>query len=402
MHLEDPSLPGSIMPDNSHFPGLKLDGYKTTPGIVTPPTHRCEEVIIEWTDTDPSNSTFEGAAREMMRLELNTYSHTLGEMTFNPAARPGDPDWRVMYVGCGDSAAGEQKDPTWRLNPQRLDVLIGKIWRIIPDPNEHADSSTLSDNGQYRIPNDNPFVKVEGARKEIWAYGLRNPTGLTWYVDPADRTKVTLLAHVVGLHTWETVDIIHKGANYGYSLREGNERLKPDNNTAALPVDDRIPMQISDTKTNGMVYPTYPVIQYGHVTDGGDAISGGYVYQGKMLPALHGKYVLADITTGYVWYADFKDMLDADDGDPKTMAQLHKVNILWDKPDGSQETYASMAPVTAAAYHKRGGKAEMLPGRARVSGGRSDDHFLADDSGELYIMSKSDGVIRAVVGATLK
>ena len=60
---------------------------------------------------------------------------------------------------------------------------------------------------------------------------------------------------MIGLHTWETVDIIHKGANYGYSLREGNELLKPDNNTAPLPDDDRIPMQISDTKTNGMVTP---------------------------------------------------------------------------------------------------------------------------------------------------
>ena len=402
MHLEDPSLPGSIMPDNTNFPGLKLEGYKTTPGIVTPPTHRCEEVIIEWTDTDPSNSTFEGTPREIMRLQLNTYSHPLGEMTFNPTARPGDPDWRVMYVGCGDSASGEQKDPTWRMNPQRLDVLIGKIWRIIPDPNEHTDSSTLSDNGQYRIPNDNPFVKVEGARKEIWAYGLRNPTRLTWYVDPADRTKVTLLAHVIGLHTWETVDIIHKGANYGYSLREGNELLKPDNNTAPLPDDDRIPMQISDTKTNGMVTPTYPVIEYGHVASGGDAMSGGYVYQGKALPVLRGKYLLSDITTGHVWYTDFKDMLAADDGDPKTMAPLHVVSILWDKPDGGQETYGSMAPVTSTAYHTRGGKAETLPGRARVSGGRSDIHFLTDDAGELYIMSKSDGVMRAVVGATLK
>jgi len=58
--------------------------------------------------------------------------------------------------------------------------------------------------------------------------------------------------------------------------------------------------------------------------------------------------------------------------------------------------------VTLAGYHARGGKAEGLPGRASVSGGRSDIHFLTDDAGELYIMSKSDGVIRAVVGATLK
>lgn len=400
IHLEDPALPGSDMPDNTNFPGLKLDGYTTTPGIVTPPSHKSDGVIIEWTDTNPSNTTFEGTAREVLRLQLNTYSHPLGEISFNPAARPGEPDWRVMYVACGDSASGEQRDPVWRLSPQRLDLLIGKIWRIIPDPNEHTATSTLSDNGRYRIPNDNPFVKLDGARKEIWAYGLRNPNRLTWYVDPADRNKVTLIAHVVGLQTWEMVDIIHKGANYGYSLREGNELLNANNKTGPLPEDDHIPMQITDTKTNGMVLPTYPVIQYGHVPGGGDAMGSGYVYQGKALPVLRGKYLFTDITTGNIWYTDFKDMLAVDDGDPKTMAPLHPVKILWSQPDGSKELYGSMAPVTAVAYHARGGKAETLPGRARISGGRSDIHFLIDNAGELYILSKSDGVIRAVVAAT--
>src|SRR5579862_1751661 len=65
IHMEDPSLPGSIVPDNTNFPGLKLDGYTTTAGIVTPPTHRADGVIIEWTDTNPSNTTFEGTAREV-------------------------------------------------------------------------------------------------------------------------------------------------------------------------------------------------------------------------------------------------------------------------------------------------------------------------------------------------
>src|SRR5262249_56455984 len=102
----------------------------------------------------------------------------------------------------------------------------------------HKTSSTVSENGRYRIPNDNPFVNVEGARKEIWAYGLRNPTRLTWYVDPEMPGKVTLIASVIGLQTWETVDIIHKGANYGYSLREGNQLLKADNHLDAVPADD--------------------------------------------------------------------------------------------------------------------------------------------------------------------
>ena len=61
-----------------------------------------------------------------------------------------------------------------------------------------------------------------------------------------------------------------------------------------------------------------------------------------------------------------------------------------------------MAPITDSVYHAGGGKASGLPGIAAVSGGRSDIHFSIDSDSELYIVSKSDGVIRAVVGATVK
>ncbi|HEV2985852.1 MAG TPA: PQQ-dependent sugar dehydrogenase, partial [Vicinamibacterales bacterium] len=92
------------------------------------------------------------------------------------------------------------------MNPQRLDNLVGKILRIIPDPMEQQSASTLSDNGRYRVPSDNPFVSTEGARKEIWAYGLRNPHRLTWAIDPLDSKNNRLIANSVGLHTWETVN----------------------------------------------------------------------------------------------------------------------------------------------------------------------------------------------------
>jgi hypothetical protein len=90
-------------------------------------------VLIEWTDTNPSNNTFEGTAREIFRVWLNTRSHQLGEVIFNPTARRGDPDWRVLYVAVGDGGSGENKDPYLRMNPQRLDNILGKIVRIIPD-----------------------------------------------------------------------------------------------------------------------------------------------------------------------------------------------------------------------------------------------------------------------------
>jgi len=402
IHLEDPELHGSALPDNTNLPGLNLSNYVVTPPIQPPGPSIREAVLIEWTDTNPANSTFEGTARELMRVRHNGRSHPMGDLIFNPVARPGDPDWRVLYIACGDGASGESKSLEMRSNPQRLDTMVGKILRIIPDLNEKKETSRVSENGRYRIPNDNPFASKAGARGEIWAYGLRNPARLTWDVDPANPGENHLIASVIGLYSWETVVIIHKGANYGYSLREGAHKLEMNNQTTDLPQDDKIPVRINATDTDGTVAPTYPVIEYGHVKGGGDAVSNGYVYRGKSIPALRGKYIFADISTGNLWYADYKEMLAADDGDPKTMAQMHPIQVRWAKPGGGSETYASMAPVTESAYHARGGKAPGLPGIAKVADdGRSDIHLWADSDGELYILSKSDGMIRVVVGATI-
>ncbi|HJZ96241.1 MAG TPA: PQQ-dependent sugar dehydrogenase, partial [Candidatus Solibacter sp.] len=322
--------------------------------------------------------------------------HPMGDLAFNPAAHPGDPDWRVMYIAAGDGGNGEQKTDV-RANPQRLDMLVGKILRIIPDLKEHTAGSTVSENGRYRIPDDNPFASTPGARKEIWAYGLRNPHRLTWDVDPANRTS-HLIAMVIGLATWETIDIIHKGANYGYSEREGPQRLDAENRITTLPENDVIPVRIDATKTEGTVRPTYPVIAYPHARESGViALANGFVYRGKAIPELRGKFLFGDITSGRLWWSEMKEMVAADDGDPKTMAQMHDVKIAW-----NGETYPRMAPICEVAYHARGGKAEHLPGAERVPGGRSDIRLAMDAAGELYVMTKSDGVIRAVVGATMR
>jgi hypothetical protein len=394
-HIEDPAMAGSNLPDNAHFPAVNVTGYTTTAAIKTPGPLQDEGVLIEWTDANPSNSTFEGTARELLRVQLNTTSHPLGDLIFNPAARRGDPDWRVLYIECGDGASGESTNTAIRANPQRLDNLEGKILRIIPDLNEHTAASTVSENGRYRIPNDNPFVTTPGARKEIWAYGFRNPHRLNWAVDPANPANNRLVANSVGLHTWETVYLVHKGANYGYGEREGNEVLKADNTTGPLPQVDKIPMRIGEQPTDTMVTPTYPVIQYGHDPKGGDSVGSGFVYNGKKIPALRGKYIFTDLTTGRIWYADYKDMLAADDGKPGTLAPIHEVKLLWNK-----KFYDTMFPIVEAGYHERGGKSPHLPGRADlIMNGRSDVRFSIDADGELYLYSKGDGMIRAVVEA---
>jgi len=394
-HIEDPKLPGSNLPDNAHFPALNVSGYTTTAAIKTPGPLQDEGVLVEWTDTNPSNSTFEGTARELLRVQLNTTSHPLGDLIFNPTARRGDPDWRVLYIECGDGASGESTNVAIRANPQRLDNLEGKILRIIPDLAEHTDTSTVSENGRYRIPNDNPFVATPGARKEIWAYGFRNPHRLAWAVDPANPANNRLIANSVGLRTWETVYLVRKGGNHGYGEREGTELLKPDNSTGPLPAVDKIPVRVGEQATETMVTPIYPVIQYGHGPDGGDSIGSGFVYNGKKIPALRGKYIFTDLTTGRIWYANYADMLAADDGKPGTLAKIHEVRLLWNK-----KFYDSMFPIVEAAYHERGGTSPRLPGRADlIKQGRADVRFSIDADGELYLYSKGDGIIRAVVEA---
>lgn len=404
IHMEEPAVNAPMEPDATNFPGLNATGFQVSTPIDPPGIPTRESVLIEWTDTNIHNSTFEGTARELMRVRLNSQIHPLGDMVFNPTAKAGEPDWRVMYLSCGDGGSGESVDPEIRNNPQRLDTVVGKIMRIIPDLDAHKDTSKVSENARYRVPNDNPFVSKQGARPEIWAYGLRNPHRMSWDVDPADPKKNYLFAGVIGLHTWETVVIVHKGANYGYSEREGNQQLqRATNKTGPAPEDDRIPVRIGEQATNEMVKPEYPVIEYGHVADGGDAILGGFVYRGK-IAALSGKFLFGDISTGRIWWADPKDMIAADDGDPKTMAPYHEVRLLWAAPDGAgkEEMYSSMAPIASIAYHKRGGQADPLPGTATVSKGRADLRFATDTAGELYLLSKSDGMIREVVGVTEK
>lgn len=383
LHMEDPSTAGSAAPRSGVVPGLDLTGYTTTPPVSTPTVEGRidrECVLVEWRDRNTANTTFEGTARELLRVQYPLAPHPLGEMTFNPTARPGNPDWRVMYLGAGDSQSGEQRDSR-RLNPQRLDTLVGKILRIIPDLREHASTSTVSGNGRYRIPNDNPFASLDGARKEIWAYGLRNPHRLAW-------DGSALLAFDIGLATWETVDVIHKGANYGYPLREGTQSMSGTNGMGPLPQPDEIPIHVSDTMTHGTVKPTYPVIEYPHSRDtGGDAIAGGFVYRGTLVPALKDKLVFGDITVGRMWYADRADVLAADDGDPTTLAAIHEIET-------------GLRQLTEETYRRRGGKGDALPGMGAQSGrGRVDLRFGVDNDGELYILTKSDGMIRKVVGA---
>ena len=163
---------------------------------------------------------------------------------------------------------------------------------------------------------------IAGARKEIWALGFRNPHRLHFAIDPSNAKNNRLIANSIGMRTWETINIVHRGANYGYSLREGNEAMKFDNCTETRPGGrSHSACRSTPPRPREPITPTYPVLQYPHKPGGGDAIGSGYLYRGKNIPALRGKYVFTDISTGRLWYVDYQEMLKADDGNPDTMAR---------------------------------------------------------------------------------
>ncbi len=420
VHVENPSLPGSATPINSQLPSLNLTGYTTT-DTVNPPAGavHLESVLVEWTDTNIRNATFEGSARELLRVGFDR-NHPMDDTVFNPLAKPGSGDYGNLYIGVGDGAQGETPGPSHTI-PQQLNTLLGKILRITPDINLRP-QDMLSPNGRYRIPSTgpdpNPFVNVAGARGEIYAYGLRHPHRFDW-----DATSKTLLVIDIGLHYWEEIEIVAKGANYGYPEREGNEQLFVDDagKTGSLknppvPFPDRDLLHVEGI--DEPVVPIYPAAVYSHRE--GDSIGSGFVYRGKLMPKMRGKFIFNDITTGRIFYVDLAEMI-ATHGQRNRQAQIHELQIMYKSPyDASAQTAVKrrMFDVVAETYaHKGGtpGQDRVLPGAAAATtgwrdpdhkqpkadpegvpygGGRADVRIALGGDGEIYVLSKSDGMIR--------
>jgi hypothetical protein len=420
VHVEKPDMEGAATPTNAHLSALDLTGYATTPAVNPPagPVH-LESVLIEWKDTNIRNDTFEGTARELLRVGYDR-NHPMADLIFNPLVKPGQSDYGNLYISVGDGAQGETPGPGHTL-PQQLDTFMGKILRITPDLTLHPNDK-LSPNGRYRIPSTgsdpNPFVSIANARGEIFAYGLRNPHRMYW-----DVPSKTLLVNDIGLHYWEEIDIVTKGANYGYSEREGNEQLFVDstgktgslmNPPVAFPDRDLLHVDGIDEP----VAPVYPAAVYSHWE--GDSIGSGFVYRGKQMPQLRGKYIFNDMTTARIFYVDLAEMI-ATRGQRNKQAQIHELQINYKSPyDTSNQTAVKrrMFDIVAETYSHKGGtpaQDRVLPGAAGATtgwrdqehqvpkadpegvpygGGRADTRIALGGDGELYVLSKSDGMIR--------
>jgi glucose/arabinose dehydrogenase len=188
------------------------------------------------------------SARVLIRVDHHAYTnHNGGQLAFG---LEGD-----LYIGVGDG--GSEDDPSG--NGQNVDTLLGKILRVHPSPG-----------GGYTIPRSNPFVGQAGRRAEIWAYGLRNPWRFSF-----DRSTGDLIVGDVGQDLQEEVDFIPAGtgagANYGWSIWEGDRRNKPGHATHAL-------------------FPSLIALH----SDGYCALIGGYVVRDRSLPRLYGRYLFGD------------------------------------------------------------------------------------------------------------
>lgn len=203
-----------------------------------------------------------GSRRDVLFIDQPYSNHNGGHLAFGPDG--------YLYIGLGDGgSAGDPLD-----NSQDLTSLLGKMLRIDPRPTGGT---------PYGIPTSNPFVGQEGARPEVWAYGLRNPWRYSF-----DRLTGEMWIADVGQDRREEIDLQPSGIggqNYGWDGYEGT-----------LVYEEPLPEDVAD-----------PAHDYGR--DLGGTVIGGYVYRGSQLPALQGAYVFGDF-----FNPDLRALVPAGDG----------------------------------------------------------------------------------------
>ncbi|WP_246614866.1 PQQ-dependent sugar dehydrogenase [Paractinoplanes bogorensis] len=313
-------------------------------------------VINEWKATNPAADTFAGTHRELLRIGFGGQVHGIQEINFNPTARRGSPDYGKLYLAVGDGGLGVNNT-----DPQNLAIPHGKLLRIDP-------AGTNSPNGKYGIPRDNPFADQTDKAGEIFSYGYRDPHRFSW-----DRATGKLYLGHIGEHAIEAIYEVKAGDNMGWSEREGAFVF---DNTSANPCDRLFPLPAGDSGY------TYPVAAYDHnpaanwncTSDVGVAVAGGFVYRGKDVPALRGKYVFGDLVDGRILYTEASEMRRG-----RAPATIHRLNLF-----NSAGTPVRMQDLSAPG----------APGDPN----RVDLRFGTDAQGELYILAKANGKIWKVTG----
>jgi uncharacterized repeat protein (TIGR03806 family) len=220
-------------------------------------------ITSEFTSSDGGLTLDPASERVLLTVNKPEDNHNGGQLHFGPDG--------LLYLGLGDGGGGG--DP--HENAQNPRSLLGKMLRI--------DVNSRPGGQPYAIPSDNPFtgnprcnVNGSGTQNcpEIYALGLRNPW--RWSFDRDDGTQWVA---DVGQGSWEEINILTRGGNYGWDHREGSHCFEPE----------------TGCQTSGLIDP---VAEYDHSV--GEAITGGYVYRGAQTTELFGRYIFADFISGMI------------------------------------------------------------------------------------------------------
>jgi Glucose / Sorbosone dehydrogenase len=359
--------------------GERGPGNPKTPDFI-PPGFQLKDVtyhnvITEWHATTPSANVFQGTRRELLREAhvVQNLTHPMGAVEFNPAAKPGDADYGLLYTSGSDHGFSNGGGPN-ASNPaqtQRLDSIITAILRF--DPRSPKVTGGVKGLGDYTIPMANKFA-ADGDPKtlgEIYAYGFRNAHRLSWDTDG------TMFASDIGMNHIEEINIVRNGENYGWMKREGYwengaSRGGELNELFPLPAD-----VLSGRVKDGF---TYPVAIYDH--DEGRSVTDGFVYRGR-IAALRNKFVFGDIQNGRVFAADLAELKKADDGIPQTVAPIEEIQLYTRDASGKRVDVSLQ---------------DLVNRTMGASISRADLHISRTRDGELLLTSRQDGMIRMLVG----
>jgi hypothetical protein len=314
--------------------------------------HTHDAVLLEWTAKNAAAAAFDGGApRELMRFEHPFGNHNGGQLAFNPLAAPNSADFGLLYMGVADGGSGG--DPL--NNSQKLNSAFGKIFRIDP-------LGTNSANGKYGIPKDNPFANDKNPETldEIYAYGVRNPQRFAW-----DSRTGNMYVADIGQNIVEEVSQVTRGANLGWNTWEGSYGFI-----------SREAVRLESPRSDPKV--TYPLAEYGQLDpllQPQSAVTMGVVYRRKEIPQLSNLLIFGDNPSGEIFYVNadklpnggqdaIRRVLFTDKGETKTLLKLiQEKNVAQGKPPST----------------------------------RADLRFGEGPNGEIYVMSKRDGVIRQIV-----
>ncbi len=270
--FSDPTSSGfhTLYTYESEAVGTAPADFGPAPGTLTGAIDH-QNVLSQWKvetgDPDVVDTTTQ---RDLLREDHPALNHNGGTIAFGP---DGD-----LYLGIGDGGTANDSGNGHIAtgNAQSLTSIMGKVLRIDPTGDNSA-------NGKYGIPSDNPFVGVPGALPEIYAYGFRNPYRFSF-----DSATGNLILGDVGQNEVEEVDNVTKGANYGWATKEGTFLFNRTSGAIG-----------TDNPTNSPGSPaglTDPVLEYDH--NSGQAVIGGFVYHGSLIPQLDGDYIFGDLSLG--------------------------------------------------------------------------------------------------------